>query len=49
MSILCFLPLYHIYGLTVGLNLALIRGCTRRAHAAIRLRGVAADRSPKKA
>jgi len=26
--ILCFLPLYHIYGLTVGLNLALIRGCT---------------------
>ncbi|MGA2686960.1 MAG: AMP-binding protein [Candidatus Korobacteraceae bacterium] len=25
---LCFLPLYHIYGLTVGLNLALIRGCT---------------------
>lgn len=26
--ILCFLPLYHIYGLTVGLSLALIRGCT---------------------
>jgi len=26
--ILCFLPLYHIYGMTVGLNLALIRGCT---------------------
>jgi acyl-CoA synthetase (AMP-forming)/AMP-acid ligase II len=25
---LCFLPLYHIYGMTVGLNLALIRGCT---------------------
>ncbi len=25
---LCFLPLYHIYGLTIGLNLALIRGCT---------------------
>jgi len=25
---LCFLPLYHIYGLTVGLNLALICGCT---------------------
>jgi acyl-CoA synthetase (AMP-forming)/AMP-acid ligase II len=25
---LCFLPLYHIYGLTVGLNLALMRGCT---------------------
>jgi 4-coumarate--CoA ligase len=25
---LCFLPLYHIYGLTVGLNLSLIRGCT---------------------
>ena len=25
---LCFLPLYHIYGLTVGLNLALIRGST---------------------
>ncbi len=24
---LCFLPLYHIYGLTVGLNLSLIRGC----------------------
>lgn len=27
-AILCFLPLYHIYGLTVGLNLALLRGCT---------------------
>lgn len=26
--LLCFLPLYHIYGLTVGLSLALIRGCT---------------------
>jgi long-chain acyl-CoA synthetase len=26
--LLCFLPLYHIYGLTVGLNLALIHGCT---------------------
>jgi long-chain acyl-CoA synthetase len=26
--ILCFLPLYHIYGLTVALNLGLIRGCT---------------------
>jgi acyl-CoA synthetase (AMP-forming)/AMP-acid ligase II len=26
--ILCFLPLYHIYGLTVGLNLALMHGCT---------------------
>ncbi|HVP53879.1 MAG TPA: AMP-binding protein [Candidatus Eisenbacteria bacterium] len=26
--VLCFLPLYHIYGLTVGLNLALMRGCT---------------------
>ena len=26
--ILCYLPLYHIYGLTIGLNLALIRGCT---------------------
>jgi acyl-CoA synthetase (AMP-forming)/AMP-acid ligase II len=25
---LCFLPMYHIYGLTVGLNLSLIRGCT---------------------
>ncbi len=25
---LCFLPLYHIYGLTVGLNLSLLRGCT---------------------
>ena len=25
---LCFLPLYHIYGLTVGLNMALTRGCT---------------------
>ncbi len=25
---MCFLPLYHIYGLTVGLNLALMRGCT---------------------
>jgi acyl-CoA synthetase (AMP-forming)/AMP-acid ligase II len=27
-SILCYLPLYHIYGMTVGLNLGLIRGCT---------------------
>ena len=27
-TILCFLPMYHIYGLTVGLNLALIRGAT---------------------
>ncbi len=26
--VLCFLPLYHIYGLTVGLNLTLMRGCT---------------------
>jgi acyl-CoA synthetase (AMP-forming)/AMP-acid ligase II len=26
--ILCFLPMYHIYGLTIGLNLPLIRGCT---------------------
>jgi long-chain acyl-CoA synthetase len=26
--LLCFLPMYHIYGLTVGLNLALMRGCT---------------------
>jgi len=26
--ILCFLPLYHIYGLTVGLNVALMRSCT---------------------
>jgi len=26
--ILCFLPLYHIYGLTVGLNISLMRGCT---------------------
>lgn len=25
---LCFLPMYHIYGLTVGLNLALMHGCT---------------------
>jgi acyl-CoA synthetase (AMP-forming)/AMP-acid ligase II len=25
---LCFLPLYHIYGMTVGLNLCLMRGCT---------------------
>jgi acyl-CoA synthetase (AMP-forming)/AMP-acid ligase II len=25
---LCFLPMYHIYGLTIGLNLSLIRGCT---------------------
>ena len=25
---MCFLPLYHIYGLTVGLNLTLMRGCT---------------------
>ena len=27
-TILCFLPMYHIYGLTVGLNMALIRGAT---------------------
>ena len=27
-TMLCFLPMYHIYGLTVGLNLALIRGAT---------------------
>jgi len=26
--LLCFLPMYHIYGLTVALNLSLIRGCT---------------------
>jgi acyl-CoA synthetase (AMP-forming)/AMP-acid ligase II len=26
--ILCFLPMYHIYGLTIGLNLCLMRGCT---------------------
>ena len=26
--ILCYLPLYHIYGLTVGLNISLMRGCT---------------------
>ncbi len=26
--LLCFLPLYHIYGLTVGLNLTLMCGCT---------------------
>jgi long-chain acyl-CoA synthetase len=26
--LLCFLPLYHIYGLTIGLNLTLMRGCT---------------------
>ncbi len=26
--LLCFLPLYHIYGLTIGLNLSLVRGCT---------------------
>jgi acyl-CoA synthetase (AMP-forming)/AMP-acid ligase II len=25
---LCFLPLYHIYGLTIGLNLTLMTGCT---------------------
>ncbi len=25
---LCFLPLYHIYGLTIGLNLSLMHGCT---------------------
>jgi len=25
---LCFLPLYHIYGLTIGLNLTLMHGCT---------------------
>ena len=27
-TMLCFLPMYHIYGLTVGLNLSLIRGAT---------------------
>jgi acyl-CoA synthetase (AMP-forming)/AMP-acid ligase II len=26
--LLCFLPMYHIYGLTIGLNVPLIRGCT---------------------
>jgi acyl-CoA synthetase (AMP-forming)/AMP-acid ligase II len=26
--LLCFLPLYHIYGLTIGLNLTLMHGCT---------------------
>jgi acyl-CoA synthetase (AMP-forming)/AMP-acid ligase II len=26
--LLCFLPMYHIYGLTVALNLSLVRGCT---------------------
>ncbi len=26
--LLCFLPLYHIYGLTIGLNLSLMHGCT---------------------
>ena len=26
--LLCFLPLYHIYGLTIGLNVSLMRGCT---------------------
>src|SRR5215472_10658689 len=26
--LLCFIPLYHIYGLTIGLNLTLIRGAT---------------------
>ncbi len=26
--LLCFIPLYHIYGLTIGLNLSLLRGCT---------------------
>ena len=41
---LCFLPMYHIYGLTVGLNLALIRGCYAGADAALRLRGLAGNR-----
>ena len=27
-SILCFLPLYHIYGLTLGLNMGILRGST---------------------
>ena len=26
-TMLCFLPMYHIYGLTIGLNLSLISGC----------------------
>jgi len=26
--LLCYLPMYHIYGLTIGANLPLIRGCT---------------------
>jgi acyl-CoA synthetase (AMP-forming)/AMP-acid ligase II len=27
-SVLCYLPLYHIYGMTVGLNMAMARGFT---------------------
>ena len=26
--VLCFLPMYHIYGMTIGMNLCLMRGCT---------------------
>ncbi len=37
---LCFLPLYHIYGLTVGLNLTMMCGCDPGADAALRLRAL---------
>jgi acyl-CoA synthetase (AMP-forming)/AMP-acid ligase II len=26
--VMCFLPMYHIYGMTIGMNLCLMRGCT---------------------
>ena len=41
--LLCFLPLYHIYGLTVGLNLTLMCGLHPGIDAAFQLRTFAGD------
>ena len=47
-SVLCFLPLYHIYGLTVGLNMALDPRLHGGTDAAIRLRSEPANRSRRR-